>query len=282
MTHPLMVEAIESLFVPVLIHNNKPGKDAQILKQYNEPSWNNPVIRYFNSDGKDVIARKDRVWTTGGTAARMVAALKAAKQKIPAYLQFVADEHASGVAEATFAMHCYWVGEVNLGGINGVLKTQAGWIGNKEVVRVFYNPKAVNYGTLLQTARKLECASTVFTHNAEQMKIAKAFVRDEAVSLPDKSKQRRVRYTEEKYHLRRQPELRYLPLTQMQLAKVNSAVINRADYRRFLSPRQLELQKQIAAVLKTDQKRLSGLTVPDDATKLKQYSEKLTKLLANQ
>lgn len=275
-----MVEAIETLFVPVLIHNNKPGRDAQILKQYNEPSWNNPVIRYLDGNGKDVIARKDRVWTTGGTAARMVAALKAAKRKVPSWLQFVADEHTSEVAHATFAMHCYWVGEVNLGGINGVLRTQAGWIGNKEVVRVVYNPKVVGYSKLLKAARKLECASTVFTHDASQMKIAKAIVGNEAVPLPDKSNQRRVRYTEEKYHLRRQPELRYLPLTQMQLAKINSAVITGEEYRGLLSPRQLELQKQVAAVLKVDQKRLAALTVPDDPTKLKQYSEKLTKLLA--
>ena len=280
MTHPLMVEAIETLFVPVLIHNNKPGKDAEILKQYSEPSWNNPVIRYLDSNGKDVLARKDGLWTTGATATRMVAALKAAKHKVPAYLQLVADEHTPNVAQATFAMHCYWVGEVNLGAINGVLKTHAGWIGKKEIVRVFYNPNVVNYETLLKTARKLECASTVFIHNAAQMKIAKSLVGEDAVPLPGKSEQRRVRYTEEKYHLRRQPPLRYLPLTQIQLVKVNSAVMGGKDHRVFLSPRQRELQKRIAAALKVDQKRFEGLTVPESATKLTQYSEKLTKLLA--
>ncbi len=280
MTHPLMVEAIETLFVPILIHNNKPGDDAEVLKQYNEPSWNNPVIRYLDTNGKDVIDRKDGLWTIGATAARMVAALKASKRKVPAYLQLVADEHTKNIAEATFAMHCYWVGEVNLGAINGVLKTHAGWLGQKEIVRVFYNPSVVDYETLLKTARKLECASTVFTHNAAQMKIARSLVRADAVPLPDSSEQRRVRYTEEKYHLRRQLQLRYLPLTQMQLAKINSAVIGGKDYSGFLSPRQQELQKRIAAVLKVDQRRFEGLTVPDNATKLKQYSEKLTKLLA--
>ena len=55
MSHPLVVEAIESAFVPLLIHNNKQGYDSQILKQFKEPSWNNPVIRYVDKiwQGRD-------------------------------------------------------------------------------------------------------------------------------------------------------------------------------------------------------------------------------------
>ena len=34
LSHPLMVEAIESLFVPLAIFNNKSGKDKNILDQY--------------------------------------------------------------------------------------------------------------------------------------------------------------------------------------------------------------------------------------------------------
>ena len=32
-----LVEAIEAEFVPLLIHNNKPGKDAEVLKRFAEP-----------------------------------------------------------------------------------------------------------------------------------------------------------------------------------------------------------------------------------------------------
>ena len=45
LSHPLMVEAIESLFVPLAIFNNKGGKYKKILGQYGEPSWNNPDVR---------------------------------------------------------------------------------------------------------------------------------------------------------------------------------------------------------------------------------------------
>ena len=47
-----MVEAIEDAFVPVVVFNNKGGKDAQLLKRFNEPSWNNPVVRFLDGSGK--------------------------------------------------------------------------------------------------------------------------------------------------------------------------------------------------------------------------------------
>ena len=34
LSHPLIVEAIESLFVPLAIYNNKRGKDAEVLRYY--------------------------------------------------------------------------------------------------------------------------------------------------------------------------------------------------------------------------------------------------------
>ncbi len=40
--HPLLVDAIESLFVPVAIYNNTPGDDAETLHSFGEPAWNNP------------------------------------------------------------------------------------------------------------------------------------------------------------------------------------------------------------------------------------------------
>ena len=76
LSHPLLVEAIEDLFVPLAIYNNREGEDAQVLKRYGEPSWNNPVVRFLGADGKDVIPRKDRQWSTHAVASRMVTALK--------------------------------------------------------------------------------------------------------------------------------------------------------------------------------------------------------------
>ena len=48
-------KAIESLFVPLAIFNNKGGKDKKILDKYGEPSWNNPVVRIVDEQGVDVV-----------------------------------------------------------------------------------------------------------------------------------------------------------------------------------------------------------------------------------
>lgn len=278
MSHPLLVEAIESNFVPLLIRNNVGGYEGKILKQFKEPSWNNPVVRYLNSDGKDVIPRVDNLWTRGEIASRMAVALRAANKPVPEYLNLVADEDRPRPERATVAMHCYWEGELKLGNISGVRATSAGWIGGKEVVNVEYNPSQVSYEKLVRTARSLQCASTVFAHNDKQLAIAKKLVGRDAVLIPPANKRRPVSYTEQKYHLRR-THLRYLPLSPIQLAKVNAAVSARKDYRRYFSPRQVEWEKQIYAALKKDPQAFRGLQAPDLTKDLLAYTRKLDERL---
>ena len=105
MRMPLLVEAAETEFVPVAIRNNVKGYEADVLKRYEEPAWNNPVVRFLDADGEDVIPRQDRVWQTGPLLARMTRALRAADREVPAWLDTVAAETASGEVEtAVFAM----------------------------------------------------------------------------------------------------------------------------------------------------------------------------------
>lgn len=95
LTDPLLVKAIENEFLPVLIYNNRSGgKDESVLNRFNEPSWNFQVIRFVDAEGKDLIPRKDKVWTIAGVAARMVEALTVAGRSIPPYLQTMAMEKA--------------------------------------------------------------------------------------------------------------------------------------------------------------------------------------------
>jgi hypothetical protein len=48
------------------------------------------LLRFLNAEGRDVIPRKDRIWTTSGVASRMVEALKAANRPVPVYLKDLA------------------------------------------------------------------------------------------------------------------------------------------------------------------------------------------------
>ncbi|MEM6675608.1 MAG: hypothetical protein AAF726_22345 [Planctomycetota bacterium] len=76
-----------------------------MLERFDEPTWNNPVVRFVDARGVDVIPRKDRVWTTGGLLGRMREALVAADRDVPSWLSTVAAETASGEVEtALFAM----------------------------------------------------------------------------------------------------------------------------------------------------------------------------------
>ena len=104
LSHPLLVEAIEREFVPVAIHNNAKGRDAAVLKRYDEPAWNNPVVRFLSAARSDLAPRLHDRWTLRALTAGMVAALG---DDTPAWLGLFAEEQrllAGQVDTAIFAM----------------------------------------------------------------------------------------------------------------------------------------------------------------------------------
>ena len=273
-----MVEAIEDLFVPVLVYNNK-SSDAATLKRFGEPSWNNPVVRFLNSNEKDVIARKSGVYTVGPMATQMVAALKASKREVPEYLNDLVVSNGD-LESATFAMYCYWTGEARLGAIDGVMSTTAGWAGGLEVVQLTYDPKKVDYSKLVKTAQSFECATKVFTHTAAQQKTAKALVGSRAVEFPGNA--RKAKLSDQKYQLRSIANVRSLPLTTFQSTKVNSFIRSseRQKAMKVLSPRQVKMLAAInAETKKSNGKSFSNFVFPDDDSKLGEYQAKLTKYM---
>jgi len=88
LTNPQLVRAIEEEFIPILVYNNRSsGMDRELLARYREPAWNFQVIRFLDAEGRDIIPRKDRVWTTRGVAQRMVKTLETIKRPVPDYLE---------------------------------------------------------------------------------------------------------------------------------------------------------------------------------------------------
>lgn len=77
MSDPEVIKAITNNFIPLLIINNKHGKDRTTLKKFNEPAWNYQVIRFLTAEGKDIIPRKDKVNTKAALLKRMNLALAA-------------------------------------------------------------------------------------------------------------------------------------------------------------------------------------------------------------
>ena len=276
LSHPLMVEAIEDNFHPLLVYNNRDGEDATILKKFGEPSWNNPVVRLLDSDQKDLIPRKDRVWKRDGVAGLMIQALTAAKQPVPKYLQLIASE-SSPPQNATFAMHCFWEGEAQLGRLPGVHSTSAGWIGDKEVVKLKFDPKVISYERLVKEAQSMKCASTVFSHDKKQHATAKTLVGDKVATWsPDNS--RLAKESDRKYYLKNSP-LRYLPLTTLQSTKINAALGSQADWKEWLSPRQMRLAMMVRRFLAEQPKGLGDFTPPEDVENQAEYQARLKRFL---
>jgi len=101
----VLVAAFENLFVPVLIYTSTgTAHDQAMLKEFKEPAWNNPVARFLDADRKDLIARKDGVYSAMAMAERVIAALDAAKANLPAdaraTLQLVAKGQAVSAQDA--------------------------------------------------------------------------------------------------------------------------------------------------------------------------------------
>ena len=240
LTHPLLVEAVEDEFIPVVVYNNRnTGMDAQLLKQYGEPSWNYQVIRFVNADERDLIPRQDRVWDIGSLAARMVEALKEAERAVPLYLSSLAVENDTGnLRTAVFGMYCFWTGEFELGSIGGVVATEAGFYRGREVTQVTYHHEQLGLAELIGEAADRECARTVYLDEdstAVQSRLT--------VKQFDPSQYRPAPASDQKKQLQRWLAAHQdLNLTMLQLTKLNSFLPDdpEAMYQ-WLSPRQLTL-----------------------------------------
>ena len=152
----------------------------------------------------------------------MLLALDVSNQVAPRYLQLLAEElqaEAVGTEEATLAMYCFWTGEKEIGKIPGVVSTEAGFMGGREVVQVKYNPLVVNYESLVKQAQKASCASHVFTENGQQQKAADKVVGSNAISKKGNYRADK----EPKYYLSK-THWKYVPMTKLQSVKANSLI----------------------------------------------------------
>ena len=165
LSDPAIVKSIETDFVPVLIHNNKGGKDAEVLKKYNEPAWNYQVVRFLDSSGKDLIPRKDRVWTTKELRPRMNAALKKAGKP-----QAAAQPKTERLA---ICQYCFWTGEMKIGAIEGVLRTEAGFFDGREVTLVEYDPAKISPTEIFKKAKLEGVGTAAYLEDPSKLKGAK-------------------------------------------------------------------------------------------------------------
>ncbi len=243
LSHPLIAEAIETLFVPLAVYNNKDGEDAKVLKRYGEPAWNNPVVRIVDKSGQDIIPRVNGNYTAWGLVQAMLQAVDLQGRVAPAYLDLLNEEFSAvlrGTETATFPMYCFWTGEGHYGSTPGVVATQPGFMDGREVVQVTFDPAVVSYEKLIQSGQKARCADGVFYHNTAQKTTAEKTLGNKAVA--PKSNFRSDK--EPKYYLSK-THYRFVPMTPLQAARANALTGKQQNPEAVLSPRQVDLSRFI-------------------------------------
>ncbi len=224
LSHPLLVEAIESEFVPVFVANNRAGRDAALLARFAEPAWNNPVMRFLDARGRDVLARRDGLFSPHEISERMIAALRAAKRPVPGYLALAEEEtQQAHRRQATFGMSCFWEGEARLGSLPGVLGVTAVHTARGEGVRVVYDESRLSRAALERAATEQKCS----------------LERDTAVVAFEAG-------GSDHLHALSFSPLRKLSLTPMQAMRVNTALAAGRDGLEWLTPRQREQAQRSA------------------------------------
>ena len=109
MSHPLIVETIETYFVPTAIFNNKKGEDAKVLKQYGEPFWNNPVVRIVNAKKVNIVNRLSGDYSQPGVTQTMIAALESypflSLKSVKIRVQSISSRHAKKALDRSPTLH---------------------------------------------------------------------------------------------------------------------------------------------------------------------------------
>jgi peptide methionine sulfoxide reductase MsrA len=242
LSHPFIVEAIEDEFIPLVVYNNKGGADGKVLRKYNEPSWNNPVVRIVDAKGENIVRRLYGNYSQIGVIEKIIEALLNSNKLVPDYLYLFAEELQTKqglLKESYVSMYCFWTGEKVIGDIQGVAETEAGFMDGKEVVRFKYNPSMVSYDDVLKKAGKAKCADSAYSDDLEEQKIAARITKQKSKSTKAYRADNDV-----KYYLSN-TVYQYLPLSNYQAQKMNVALGKGEVVADYLSPRQKKLLEHI-------------------------------------
>jgi len=202
LSNPLVVDVIENYFVPLAIFNNKAGEDKKVLEKYNEPSWNNPVVRIVDSSGADLVSRVSGNYSSTGIVDAMIQSFVERQIQTPQdilLLQDIINTDAS--SEVTFSMYCFWSGEKAYGKLDGVYGTEAGWQNGKEVVKVTFDESKISKKQIEAQGKIANCAD-------DQIKTG-SFKKDK----------------DPKYYLKKS-KYRILAMHPLQAARINSLIGN--------------------------------------------------------
>jgi hypothetical protein len=264
LSHPLIVEAAESLFVTVSVtldsdtlatrYRPSPGRKPwcttlKILDPNPSSTGEEELVPEIGGD----------LLTVGLVAETMIKALKLNQKTVPQYLELLCEEETgrkylmpSGVIKsvdrvAVLAVADCHEAEVDFAGLEGVLRTQAGIYQGQRVIQVHYASRKVTYGSLLQFAISLDNVQAIYFQSidervAAQMEIGKLV---EGANPPPSLikldlEDQQIKPIHDPKSALRKTEMRYVPLTDLQTTRMNR-LIHQGNFHKathLLSPRQ--------------------------------------------
>ncbi|CAK9022867.1 Uncharacterized protein SCF082_LOCUS15960 [Durusdinium trenchii] len=249
LSNEMIRDFIESEFVPCVINNRGTHPvDVEALRMFNEPALNNPVVRFIDDQGNDLIPRKDGVWDALGMLQRMIQAQQAfdAAYKPPMYIRWLVQslqlEHPlyrHHFETLILTCECYWSGEAVAGAVAGVVSTEAAWMDNsEECVRVVFDTREVSLLELVKQVRdkdpKMGLVPCTRAQETELHRHEYRTLRKRPIA-PIKS------YKENKYHLKTSGQFTVAQIASLlpqQLARINACIAANEGYVHLLSPTQ--------------------------------------------
>lgn len=246
LSHPLVVEAAETLFVCVQHRLRRTVVNNAGMRCLT-------VVRCLNQNGVDLVTPiHGDLLCIAKVASAMVEALQAMGLRAPTYLQLLEAEHSgrtcegpSGVMrrtdrQAVFGMESFTRGEVEFAGLEGVLETLAGYHNHDQVVRVTYDSSRLSYCRLVQYALEHDRVNTLYFQSTEErvVGIIELKLANSKVNLTKLSG--KILPSADPKHALRTTMLRFVPMTALQATRANRLVemgaFNEAMH--LLSPRQ--------------------------------------------
>src|SRR5262245_17553084 len=92
LSEPLLVEAAETLFVPLILLRDRDERSDRSLERLHEPLAAVPVVRVLDARARDLVPRHDVGWTAHDLTAVMLAGLAASGRDVPTWLAVRAAE----------------------------------------------------------------------------------------------------------------------------------------------------------------------------------------------
>lgn len=235
MSDPWIVETLENEMVPLCIYNNKRGEDERVLKNFQEPSWNNPVMQICLSDGHS-LGRLSGVYTKRGVVSFILDALKPHDQKVPQYLTLYHDQllaRETGTEILIFSTACFWSGEGSVGDLRGLVSTESGWMNGREVVKIEYNPLVSSFENMLLQIKNRGCLSKVYTDKPKEVEVTIEILGQDGVQGMGAYR----RDDDTKYYLQKSKYAK-LELFDLQASRLNACLMKQTNCDYLLSTRQ--------------------------------------------